>query len=156
MGSHRGERGHPGYPGRDGRDGKDGPEGPPGPKGDPGESSVLVLASGSMVIPDFRGIVLPRDGKLRRLFVRSRVEVLIPIVVIVEVNGSITELSVLLTKERRAYDKRKYVRASEGDAVSLLTRFNDPASGGTSDPGAAGVTYDPNLIAGLMVSVLLE
>ena len=144
MGSHRGERGHPGYPGRDGRDGKDGPEGPPGPKGDPGESSVLVLADGSMTVTDYRGIVLPRDGKLRRLFVHSRVDVLVPFIVIVEVNGNVTELSVLLDKERKAYDKRKYIRTSEGDVVSLLTRFKD------SD------TYDPNLVSGLMVSLLLE
>lgn len=145
MGSHRGERGHPGHPGRDGRDGKDGPEGPPGQKGDPGESSVLVLATGSLTVPDYHGIVLPRDGKLRRLFVRSRMDILVPITLIVEINGEATELLVELPKgERKASEKRKYIRAEEGDAVSLLSHFTE------SDE------LNPQLLSGLIVSLLLE
>lgn len=145
MGSHRGERGHPGHPGRDGRDGKDGPEGPPGPKGDPGESNVLVLASGSLIVPDFYGVVLPHDRKLRRLFVRSRIDILVPLTIIVEVNGEPTELLVQLEKgERKASEKRKYVRTTEGDVVSLLSRFSD------------GTEFNPQLLSGLMISLLLE
>ena len=142
MGSHRGERGHPG---RDGRDGRDGPEGPPGPKGEPGESSVLVLADGAPNAPAYRGIVLPRSGKLRHLIALSRFEILLPIVLYVEVNGERTDLSLRLDKgERKAYEKRKYVRTNEGDVVSLIGRLTDTE------------TYDVTLLSNLMVSLLLE
>ena len=148
MGNHRGERGHPG---RDGSDGRDGGEGPQGPKGDPGESSVLVLADGAPVVPAFRGIVLPRPGKLRHLYARSRFDVLTSLVLVVEVNGDPTDLHVTLEKgERRGSEKRKYIRTSEGDMVSLLARLSAARqAGGTSD-------FDPTLLSNLMVSLLLE
>ena len=146
MGSHRGERGHPGHPGRDGRDGKDGPDGPPGPKGDPGESSVLVLADGTLTVPPFRGIVLPRPGKLRHLIAHSRFEILLPIILYVELNGERTELSLKLEKgERKAHEKRKYVRTNEGDIISLMSRLADEAE-----------TFDVSLLSNVMVSALLE
>ena len=142
MGSHRGERGHPG---RDGRDGRDGPEGPPGPKGDPGESSVLVLADGAPVAPIFRGIVIPRAGKLRHLYARSRFDVLTSIILVVEVNGDPTDLHVSIEKgERRGSERRKYIRTNEGDMISLLARLGD------------NHTFDPTLISNIMVSLLLE
>ena len=142
MGNHRGERGHPG---RDGRDGRDGGEGPQGPKGDPGESSVLVLADGAPSAPAFRGIVLPRSGKLRHLYARSRFDVLASLVLVIEVNGDPTELQVSLEKgERRGSERRKYIRANEGDVVSLLARLSTEQS------------FNPELLSNLMVSVLLE
>ena len=138
----RGERGHPGHPGRDGRDGQ---EGPPGPKGDPGESSALVLADGFPGTPVFRGIVLPRSGKLRHLIAHSRFEILSSIVLVVEINGKPSDLMLRIEKgERKGHEKRKYVRTSEGDVVSLLSRLTDIE------------TFDLSLLANMMVSILLE
>ena len=143
MGSHRGERGHPG---RDGRDGRDGPEGPPGQKGDAGESSVLVLADGAPIAPAFRGIVIPRSGKLRHLYARSRFDVLSSLVLVIEVNGDPTDMYVSIEKgERRGSERKKYIRASEGDVVSLLAKH---ATGSTG--------FEPSLVANIMVSLLLE
>ena len=138
----RGERGHPGHPGRDGRDG---PEGPPGPKGDPGESSVLVLADGNQNAPGFRGVVLPRSGKLRHLIAHSRFEILSSLLLVVEINGKPSDLTLRIEKgERKGHEKRKYVRTSEGDVVSLLSRLTDTE------------TFDVSLLANIMVSALLE
>ena len=104
-----------------------------------------MFADGSNVLPGFRGIVFPRDGKLRRLFVHSRLDIIAPIMVFIEVNGDLTELSVTLEKgEKKASEKKKSVRVGEGDVGSLLARFTDSES------------FDSSLISGLLVSLLLE
>lgn len=146
MGSHRGERGHPGHNGRDGRDGEQGPSGPPGP---PGESSVLVLANGTEGPSSSGfGILLPRSGKLRKLFLGSRLDsslILASITLYVAVNGKATDLFAVLEKgENRASEKKISVRVNEGDLVSPLVRFTDTN------------VFDSRLLAGLMASLLLE
>ena len=146
MGSQRGERGHPGHNGRDGRDGEPGPPGPPGP---PGESSLLVLANGTdaMASPGF-GIILPRSGKLRRLFIGSRLDsslILAGITLYVAVEGKATELFAALEKgQNRASEKKTIIRVNEGDVISPLVRFTDSRA------------FDPRLLSGLMASLLLE
>ena len=114
----RGERGHPGHNGRDGRDGKDGSDGPPGPKGEPGESSVLVLATGRDLV---QGILLPRDGKLRRLIVFAKNVFPFDLRLHITLNGIFTELATTLPQgSNKISEKHVSVCGKEGDLVSLV------------------------------------
>lgn len=122
----RGERGHPGHNGRDGRDGNDGPPGPQGPQGEPGcagdGGAVLTLEPG-------KRIVLPRGGKLKKLFAHSDL-LLLPgqsINVWPRLNNRLEDLQSLTTSlvegERQSSDKRHSLRANEGDILDVVVFF---------------------------------
>ena len=65
--------------------------------------------------------------------------------VVIEVNGDPTDLQVSIEKgERRGSERKKYIRVSEGDMVSLLVRHANEQN------------FDPVLVANIMVSLLLE
>lgn len=118
-GGGRGERGHPGHNGRDGRDGNDGPIGPQGPQGEKGcagdGGAVFTLEVG-------KRILLPRGGKIRKLFVHSDIPLAIGQAdIFPRLNGEAGELvASLKTGEQKASDKKHYLRANEGDILDVL------------------------------------